>query len=99
MGLNASGWPIHRRRDKTLHAHHLLQEFSPDILVALETAHLPSDSLLSCHDNYSALSNAANSDDARHALGHGIAIIYRDSLSVCRLLTPANTDRLVIARV
>jgi hypothetical protein len=69
------------------------------LLVALETAHLHSDSLLSCHDQYYSLANAVQSDDARLALGHGIAVFFREPLTVCRLLTPANTDRLLIARV
>jgi hypothetical protein len=38
-------------------------------------------------------------DDARHALGHGIALVHKTSVHVFLLLYPDNTDRLLITRI
>ncbi len=65
----------------------------------LETAQTRDDVLLSCHDGYRTLDNPIKNDDPHLALGHGMALIYRDAIHVCRIFAPANTDRLLIARV
>ena len=48
---------------------------------------------------YQILDNPVPCEEASHALGHGIAVIHRNSIQVTRLLSQANTDRLLICRV
>ncbi len=45
------------------------------------------------------LDNSVPGEEARLALGHGVAVIYRESVQITRLLSKANSDRFMICRV